>query len=56
MLAPALDIHGQRRDIACDIELPMPITRRLGLEIDVFRATREDAIFTGHGPPLSYDD
>jgi hypothetical protein len=25
----------------------MPITRRIGLKIDVLRASREDAIFTG---------
>jgi hypothetical protein len=34
----------------------MPVARRIGLEIDVLRATSEDAIFTGHGPPLSCDD
>ena len=45
-----VDIHRQRRDIAVDIELPMPIARRIGLKIDVFGTAREDAIFTGHGP------
>ena len=52
-----IDVHGQRRDLAVDIQLPMPVARRLGLKIDVPRATREDAIFTGHdGPPLSCVD
>jgi hypothetical protein len=51
--AVLIDVHGQRRDIAVDIQLPMPVVLRIGLKIDVFRATREDAIFTGHGPPLS---
>ena len=48
-----VDIHGQRRDIAVDGELPVPVARRIGLKIDVARATCEDAIFTGHGPPLT---
>ena len=47
-----VDIHGQRRDVAIDGELPMPVARRIGLEIDVLGAARENAIFTGHGPPL----
>ena len=46
-----VDIHGQRRDVAVDGELPVPVARRIGLEIDVFCAASEDAIFTGHGPP-----
>ena len=49
-----VDVHGQRRDVAVDVELPMPVARRIGLEIDVLRAACEDAIFTGHGPPLSF--
>ena len=47
-----VDIHGQGRDVAFDIQLPMPVARRIGLKIDVLRAACEDAIFTGHGPPL----
>ena len=46
-----VDIHGQRRDVAGDIQLPVPVTRRIGLKIDVFGAASEDAIFTGHKPP-----
>ena len=48
-----VDVHGQRRDIAFDIQLPMPVARRIGLKIDVPGAASKDAIFTGHGPPLS---
>jgi len=48
-----VDVHGQRRHRAVDIELPMPVARRIGLKIDVLRAAREGAIFAGHGPPLS---
>ena len=48
-----VDVHGQGRDVAIDRELPVPVARRIGLEIDVFRAAREHAVFTGHGPPLS---
>ena len=51
-----VDVHGQRRDLAVDTELPMPVTRWIGLKIDVLRASREDAIFTGlvasHGATL----
>ena len=46
-----VDVHGQRRDLAVDVELPVPVARRIGLEIDVFCAASEDAIFTSHGPP-----
>ena len=42
-----VDVHGQRRDVAVDGELPVPVARRIGLKIDVFRAASEDAIFTG---------
>ena len=42
-----VDIHGQRRDVAVDGELPMPVALRIGLEIDVCRAAGKDAIFTG---------
>ena len=48
-----VDIHGQRRDVAIDIELPMPVARRIGLKIDEAGAASENAIFTGHGPSLS---
>ena len=36
-----VDIHQQRRDVAVDLELPMPIARRLGLEIDPRLAVRQ---------------
>ena len=49
-----IDIHGQRRDVAFDVELPMPIPRRIGLKIDVPGATSKNAIFTRHGPPLGF--
>ena len=48
-----IDIHRQRRDLAVDIELPMPVARRIGLEIDKARAPCENALVTGHGPSLS---
>ncbi len=51
-----IDVHGQRRDVACDIQLPVPVARRIGLKIDVAGAARKDAIFTGHWPPSSCDD
>src|SRR6185437_10080431 len=47
-----VDIHGQGSDLAVDIELPVPVARRLGLEIDGAGATSEDAIFTGHWATL----
>jgi hypothetical protein len=47
-----VDIHRQRRNVAFDIQLPMPVARRIGLKIDVAGAASEDAIFTGHGPSL----
>jgi hypothetical protein len=46
-----VDVHGERRDIAFDAKLPVPVAPRIGLKIDVFRAACEDAIFTGHEPP-----
>src|SRR5439155_18122089 len=46
-----IDVHSQRRDLAIDLQLPMPVARRIGLKIDMPSATSEDAIFTGHGPP-----
>src|SRR6201999_3635306 len=42
-----VDVHRQGRDVARDIQLPVPVAGRIGLEIDVCRAPREDAIFTG---------
>ena len=39
--------------IAVEGELPMAITPGLGLKIDVLGAACEDAIVTGHEPPLS---
>ena len=36
-----------RRDFAVDIQLPVPVTLRIGLKIDVSSAACEDAIFTG---------
>ncbi len=49
-----VDIHGQRRGVALDRELPMPVARRVGLKIDVCRPAREDAIVTGHAPPPGF--
>ena len=46
--AVLVDVHGQGRDIAFDIQLPVPVARRIGLEIDVLRAACEDAIFASH--------
>ena len=34
-------VHGERRDVAVDRELPMPIARRLGREIDPAQSVRE---------------
>ena len=44
-----VDIHGQRRDLAIDVKLPVPVARRIGLEIDKAGSASENAIFTGHG-------
>ena len=52
--AVLVDIHGQCRDVAFDIQLPMPVARRIGLEIDVAGAASEDAIFAGHWATLSF--
>ena len=46
-----VDVHGERRDVAFDAQLPVPVALRIGLKIDVFRAACEDAIFAGHEPP-----
>jgi hypothetical protein len=43
-----VDVHGQRRDVISNVELPMAVARRVGLEIDVCRALRKHAIFAGH--------
>src|SRR5262249_48104420 len=50
--AVLIDIHGERCDVACDVQLPMPVAGRFGLEIDEFGAVRENAVFPGHVPPL----
>ena len=39
-----VDIHGERRDVAVDRELPMPIALGLGLEIDPVFAAGELAV------------
>ena len=36
-----VDVHQQRGDVAVDLELPMPVARRLGLEIDPRLAVRQ---------------
>ena len=51
-----VDIHGQRCDVAIDCELPMPVARRIGLEIDVAGTARKDAVFPGHRPSPSVCD
>src|SRR5579872_2464018 len=55
-----IDVHRQRRDLASDIKLPMPVARWIGLEINKLRAPREGAFFTGHerslNTVLSYRD
>ncbi len=48
-----VDIHGQRRDIVSDVELPVPVPRRIGLKIDVLRAACENAIFACHWATLT---
>ena len=47
-----VDVHGERRDIADDVELPVPVARRIGLEIDEGRASRKCAVVPGHRPPF----
>ncbi len=47
-----IDIHGQCGDVAGDIQLPVPVARGIGLEIDVFCAVGELAIVTCHEPPF----
>jgi len=49
-----VDVHGQGRDVAIDRELPVPVALRIGLKIDVFGATSEDAIFTGFSPAMGH--
>src|SRR4051794_3144908 len=46
-----IDVHGERRDVAVDRQLPMPVARGIGQKIDALGAASKDAIFTGHGPP-----
>ena len=48
-----IDIHRQRRDVAIDGDFPVLVARRIGLEIDVFRATCENAIFACHWATLT---
>ena len=50
--AVLVDVHGERRDIAGNVELPVPVARGIGLKIDVCRAACEHAIFAGHGLTL----
>ncbi len=38
-----VDVHGERGDVALDVELPVPVARRIGLKIDIFRAACERA-------------
>ena len=38
--------------IAGDVELPVPVARRIGLEIDEGRASRKCAVVPGHRPPF----
>ena len=49
--AVLVHVHGQGGDIARHVQLPVPVFRRLGLEIDEGRAVGELAIFLGHKPP-----
>jgi hypothetical protein len=41
-------VHQQRGDFAIDPELPVPISRRLGLEIDPRLAVAQLALCIGH--------
>jgi hypothetical protein len=38
--AVLVDVHGQSGDVARDIELPVPVFQRLGLEVDISIGTR----------------
>src|SRR5262249_11819857 len=44
-----VDVHQQRRDVAVDVELPMAILRRFGLEVDAALAVVQFAFCVGHG-------
>ena len=44
-------IHQQGRDLAVDGEFPMPVLRRIGLEIDAALAVVQFAFCLGHGCP-----
>src|SRR5262249_45232698 len=46
-----VDVHRQCRDVSVHGELPVPVARRIGLEIDELRTACEATIFPGHGPP-----
>ena len=50
LVEPALlvDVHGQRRDVAVDGELPMAVLRGIGLEIDPRLAVGELAFGVSH--------
>jgi len=47
-----IDVHGQRGGVAIDRELPVPVARRIGLEIDECCSACEDAIFASHWATL----
>ncbi len=49
--AVLVDVHRQRRDVACDIKLPVPVARRIGLKINMRGAVGENADITSHEPP-----
>ena len=49
--AVLVDVHRQRGDVAVDRKLPVPVARRIGLEIDEGRAVGERAGFPGHDVP-----
>ena len=49
-----VDIHGKRRHLAVDRQLPMTIAGGIGLEIDERLASREHAVFPGHESPLRW--
>ena len=47
-----VDVHRERRNVAVDGKLPMPVARGFSLEIDKARTACENAVVTGHGPSL----
>src|SRR5262245_12111543 len=44
-----VDVHAQGRDLAVDRKLPVPVFRRIGLEIDPVPAVAQFALCVGHG-------